>query len=317
MAEFTIRLAKRGDRKKIKKMLEDDVSYARVALRDLDHILSSRLVVVATDGRSLKGALVSIWPRKPYAWLDALAVEPSPLCDSVAGALLDAFEDRLVAAGVGEVLCSIEANDDGMARRWLQTRGFRVVNQFIRFEKKDFDVPAFDAPRVAITTADQGHLSLIHRIEKACFEPPWRDDRSRLREVMVRYPHFRVASIDGTIAGFAYSTIDGAKVGQFVHLAVDPASRGLNVAKELLADAIEFFGSQGVRHIETRTECKNKTARRLFTSFGFRRKGPHRDVFGKHLFPANRAADVPPFAPGENQPGGDRRSREEHRNRTA
>lgn len=283
MGSPTVRLARRGDRKKIKKMLEDDAAYARVPLKDLDHILSSRLVLVATDGDHPKGALVSIWPCPPSAWLDALAVQPGPAGDDIADALLDAFEEHAARKGVRQVLCSIEARNDEAARGSLVARGFQLLTQFIRYEKDNFDVPAFDAPEVAIAAADQGELSAIHRIEKACFEPPWRDDRSRLKAMMRRYPHFRVALLNGDIAGFAYSAIDNALVGQFVRLAVDPAARGRNAAKALLADAIEFFDHRGVRHIETRTERNNKAARRLFTSFGFRRKGPHRDVFCKHL----------------------------------
>lgn len=261
----------------------DGCSYVRVPMRDLDKILSSRLAIVATVNGDLKGALISIWPRPPYAWLDALVAQPDACNGGVFDALLKAFEQHLKVTGVRNVLCSIEDGDDESVRLRLVDRGFRVVTRFLRYQKADLSVPRIDLGPVTVRPAMKKDLAALYRIEDACFEPPWRIHRATLKRFIDLYPRFSVACIGGDCVGFHYSTVDGQGTGDFIHVAVDPGHRGLNIGKLLLADAIEFFQAERASHVESRTESGNQAAQRLFAAFDFQLKGPHRDVLGKDL----------------------------------
>ncbi len=283
MFKLTTRLAKPTDRARVKKMFESGaISYARVPLRDLDYILASRLVIVATHRDCIQGALISIWPRPPHAWLDALTVGPLERCDAIVDALLDGFDDYVALVGARQILCSLEEGDQNLIRERLAASGFNLATKFLRYEKNDFTVPAFDSRRIAVRPARKRDLSAIARIERACFRPPWRNSLASLARTLDHSAIFNAALVDGQIAGFQYGSVENG-IGEFIHVAVDPAFRGMNVAKRLLADAIAYFQRAGVSSIELRTEQTNTSAQRLFTGFGFHRQGPHREVFAKVL----------------------------------
>jgi ribosomal-protein-alanine N-acetyltransferase len=265
--------------------------FTRVPIKDLRAIVQSRLALVAVQGDNLRGVIVSIWPEAPFAWLDAMAVAPGE-DDRILDVLLDSLEDRVRESGARQVLCSVEQGDSGWVQRKLLARGFQLSTRFLRYEKNDFKVPPIDAPEIMLRSAEMRDLPEIFRVEAACFEPPWRCEESGLRHMLERCAIFRVAVIDGMVAGFQYSDIDDAEVGQFLHVAVAPRFRGLKVANVLLADAVEFFEGHGARWIETRTEQRNVRAQRLFASFGFQLAISYRDVFAKVLESNHRAESL-------------------------
>ena len=258
------------------------ISYARVPLRDLDYILTSRLVIVATHRDNVQGALISIWPRPPYAWLDALAIGSTESCRLVLDTLLDGFDDYVALIGARQSLCSLEEGRHHLIRERLLAQGFQLATKFQRFEKNDFDVPSFDSTNISVRPGRKRDLPAIARIERACFRPPWRNSQASLAHTLEHSPIFNVALVDGQIVGFQYGSIENS-TGEFIHVAVDPAFRRLNVAKSLLAEAIAYFKRAGVSTIELRTEQSNTSAQRLFATFGFHRHGPHREVFAKTL----------------------------------
>ncbi len=278
------RLALQSDGEKVRRMVGNGaVRYIRVPLKNFDSILSSRLVIVAAEGDELRACLISIWPYPPYAWLDALAAEQGPACDKIVDGLLDCFEHYLDLLGAHQVSCSFDDGDSNPVREILMAKGFSVTSRFLHYEKTNFSVPKFETDHTVVRSCTNQDLASVYRIEEASFEPEWRNNGAKLRQIIDRFPSFMVALIDGIVAGFQYSTVDGTGVGKFVHTAVAPRFRGLNVGKALLADAIDFFQRQRVKYIEVRTEKNRIAAQRLFTSFGFLPKGPHRDVLTKKL----------------------------------
>jgi len=283
LRKVSFRLALRSDCEGIRRLLNVSVfRYARVPLANLESILSSRLAIVAVEKGRLRGSVISIWPYPPIAWLDALAADRGPSSDTIVDDLLDRFEQALRSWHVQRVSCSFDDGDSNEMRGMLVTRGFTPKGRFMRYEKMDFSVPHFEAPHTTLRPCAKHDLPDICRIEEASFAPEWRNSEEMLMRAIDRFPSFKVALVDGAVAGLQYSTID-AGVGRIIHLAVAPRFRGLNVAKSLLADVIRFFQRRRVKRIEVRVEQNLTDARCLYVSFGFLPKAPDREVLTKDL----------------------------------
>lgn len=86
-----------------------------------------------------------------------------------------------------------------------------------------------------------------------------------------------VADLDGSVAGYSYSGIEGrdymslrGPAGVLHDLVVDPQHRGRGIGRSLLDETLRAIAARGVPQIVLFTAVPNETAKRLFRRAGFR-----------------------------------------------
>jgi ribosomal-protein-alanine N-acetyltransferase len=284
MVLMDVRLADSNDRQSIIALLRaEQESFLRIPISNIDDILNSRLVIKATQENRLVGCLLSIWSTPPLGWLDAVVIDHRADWSEVFQALLRTFEGYLSLRGATKVYCSVEDGIDGLIRLALKEQGYEQTTRFIRYTKHNFLIPVFRLPRINVRKVQRNDIPMLAKIETASFSPPWQMDDKALNQAASRYSYFRVAeNTEGKIVGYQYSHVKD-ETGYFIHLAVSPAARGINIGKVLLTDAMAHFQGCGVQSVEVRTEQSNRTARRLYCSFGFKPNGASRAILMKDL----------------------------------
>jgi GNAT superfamily N-acetyltransferase len=84
---------------------------------------------------------------------------------------------------------------------------------------------------------------------------------------------------------YAVSTALGEKVATLEDVIVTQSARGGGIGKQLMAAIIERARADGARRITLLTDHDNKTAQRLYTSFGFERSSmvPFRRMLARSI----------------------------------
>ncbi|MCH7662810.1 MAG: GNAT family N-acetyltransferase [Chloroflexi bacterium] len=121
--------------------------------------------------------------------------------------------------------------------------------------------------------------ALMHRMGMHLPEPEnvgqaWVDS---FRRTLGRYSFLHVVEVDGKLVGFLLSRLKrvppywgGVIVGEIADLWVDIRARKLNLAKNLLRDAVELLSDQNIHSIEASILFKNEPAQTLGESIGFK-----------------------------------------------
>lgn len=131
---------------------------------------------------------------------------------------------------------------------------------------------------IVIRPAALHDLPTILRIERLVFSDPWSPD-SFAPEFTDEYTFFRVAEVDGDVAGYVIARIV-ARQGEIANIAVDPARQGVGIGGRLLDAAVEAAESAVCEAVWLEVRVSNDPARRLYASRRFeaigRRKGYYR-----------------------------------------
>jgi ribosomal-protein-alanine N-acetyltransferase len=121
-------------------------------------------------------------------------------------------------------------------------------------------------------------LEAVLRIEHQVFSDPWSPD-SFAPEFDDPYTWFRVAEIDGVIAGYVVARIV-AQQGEIANIAVAPSRQGTGLGGALLDAAIAAAEAAECEAVWLEVRLSNDPARRLYASRGFepigRRRGYYR-----------------------------------------
>lgn len=116
------------------------------------------------------------------------------------------------------------------------------------------------------------HHAAVADIDRDAFGPMWGNDTSSLRDIRHATPRHRARIVrEGrTIVGFAISGAAGDH-GYLQRLAVSSTHRRAGHARDLVADAIRWMGSEGLTSALVNTGVDNRPALALYDAFGFRR----------------------------------------------
>ena len=131
---------------------------------------------------------------------------------------------------------------------------------------------------VAIRPAVIADLPSILAIEHAVFSDPWSPE-SFAPEFSDEYGFFRVAEVDGAVAGYVIARIV-ARQGEIANIAVAPSRQGTGLGGRLLDAAVAAAEADICEAVWLEVRVSNEPARRLYASRRFepigRRKAYYR-----------------------------------------
>ena len=152
----------------------------------------------------------------------------------------------------------------------LERQGFRRENSISLFRKQGWKVPATGNEEIGIRPATSEDIPALVGVDEAAFrEDMWRNSADAFQRCLNRMPHFVVAEHRGQVVGYQFSYIRGRE-GYLARVAVHPGAQGQGIGTRLVAEAIRFFRTRGVRSIALNTQRDNYRAQRLYRWFGFR-----------------------------------------------
>jgi ribosomal-protein-alanine N-acetyltransferase len=154
----------------------------------------------------------------------------------------------------------------------LQDHGFVVDNVIVAYTKNDWAVPAQGNQEVSVRSAQSRDFPALVALDQAAFDPLWQNTPDTFRDVLVSYPHFVVAELDGVVVGYEFSSVTEGR-GYLARVAVYPDHQGRGIGVRLMAEAIDFFRGEGARVITLNTQQDNQASQRLYRWFGFRLVG--------------------------------------------
>ena len=120
-------------------------------------------------------------------------------------------------------------------------------------------------------------LDGILRIERLVFSDPWSPD-SFAPEFTDEYSWFRVAEIDGEIAGYVVARIV-AQQGEIANIAVHPSHRGTGLGGKLLDAAVLAADAAECEAVWLEVRVSNAPAQRLYSSRRFEEIGCRRNYY--------------------------------------
>ena len=119
----------------------------------------------------------------------------------------------------------------------------------------------------AIRPAVPADLPAILVIERAVFSDPWSPE-SFAPEFTDEYSFFRVAEVDGEIAGYVVARIV-ARQGEIASIAVAPSHQGTGLGGHLLDAAVAAAEADVCEAVWLEVRVSNEPARRLYASRRF------------------------------------------------
>jgi len=124
---------------------------------------------------------------------------------------------------------------------------------------------------VKIRPMGAGDIQAVYSVDRAAFDPLWRNSQQGLR---VAHDVSRIATVaekEGKIVGYQISTADSLG-GHLARLAVQPGHQGQGVGTALVADVLRQFEKQGLVRVSVNTQEDNVASLRLYEKFGFELK---------------------------------------------
>ncbi len=150
---------------------------------------------------------------------------------------------------------------------------------------------------VEVRDATVDDLGAIVTIERASFGDPWSEAsfRSLLR---AETTHFRVATRDGTLVGYAVTSRIGEEA-ELANLAVHPTARRAGIGAALLDDLLASTDAPPGATVYLEVRASNEPAQALYRSRGFEAVGRRKGYYSR---PAEDAI-VMRHAPSSRHPG--------------
>lgn len=176
---------------------------------------------------------------------------------------------------------------DSMSARKLFTKmGFRFIRHFLELR---LDLSEVQEPHMGLTAHRYRHMKSgeedkLVNIQNRSFADTWGFHPNTLEEIVYRIglpncsPEDILLSSDGDkVIGYCWTRIyvgkneDSREDRGVIHmLGVDPDHRGKGIGKEVLLAGLSYMKSKCLRTVEVTVDSKNKAARALYRSAGFR-----------------------------------------------
>ncbi len=128
---------------------------------------------------------------------------------------------------------------------------------------------------IKIVPMSEEHIAALAAIEQQCFSTPW-SAQSLREELEIPSAVFRVALVDGTVAGYM-GMQDAGDVAYVCNIAVSPDYRRQGVATALIEAQCENARLMMIRELSLEVRTSNREARALYEKIGFQYIGtrPH------------------------------------------
>ncbi len=126
------------------------------------------------------------------------------------------------------------------------------------------------AGRELLRPAVPADLDALMALERACFDRDAQSRRSMAHLVGRAHGEVRVVDHDGRIvAALVLLYRRGTRVARIYSIAVDPAARGLGLARRLIEDADRCARARGCTRLSAEVRLSNRASRALFAACGF------------------------------------------------
>mgnify|MGYP006279325059 FL=1 len=228
-------------------------------------------------GNKLAGALACPPDEDGITWLRLLAAAPGEDPGEIWGRLWPPAREALAGR---DVVASLNAL---ALQPWvadlLLNSGFRKTYQVIIMDWDSAHAANPPEPEdVQIRKMKEGDLEEIYRIDRAAFEPLWRNSLHSLGIAYQAAYLASVALVDGRIAGYQISTV-GALGGHLARLAVHPRQQNRGVGTALVGRGLRALERMGVVRVSVNTQKSNLASLELYQKFGFQRQDESYPVF--------------------------------------
>jgi ribosomal-protein-alanine N-acetyltransferase len=166
----------------------------------------------------------------------------------------------------------------------LSESGFQLDTELVAFENAHLD---------SMDTHEQGNQEIqvldfndkfiddILKIEVNCFKSSWHQTKEDfLSHGRKKNVWFCIALNHDHAIGYLQVTASEG-LGQLGRVAVLPEFQGNKIGTRLIAEAMKWFNTQGVKKIKLRSPIDYTNAHNLYRKFGFAQKGKEFDYFKK------------------------------------
>lgn len=163
--------------------------------------------------------------------------------------------------------------------RLLIKHGFQLDNQIVSLSSQELTVKARTLPEnLQIRPMRLNDIPELEGLDELCFRPPWQLNQSSLEKSYIKGANSSVVSHGGRLIGYQISD----NIFDHLHLAriaVHPDFQGKGIARQLMAEMINYFGDYAIQTYSVNTQADNLASLRLYHSFGFKEEGRPTPVY--------------------------------------
>ncbi len=274
---LTVRRAGPLDAEPVRALIARSAAFAGAWPWD-EYMEQEPFVVACSSGR-LRGAILA-WPDAgPVAWVRLAVLEDGVDAGRWVDMSLPLLCRPLRRMGA-RVLAWMDAG--GWLGSVLRDRFFHPFARLVTLRKRDRWLPPAEQVEAQVRSIVQKDIPSLVPLDRVVFTPPWWLSGETLLKMHRESPCFLLAHYQGQPVGYvsAHWTEYGAHIGR---LAVSPALQGRGVGSLLLTQALVHLWNLGVREVTLNTQVDNRTARHLYTRFGFHPVGIQTVVWGRGI----------------------------------
>ena len=225
----------------------------------------------------LAGALACPPDEDGITWLRLLAAAPGEDPGEIWGRLWPPAREALTGRGRVADLNALALQP--WVADLLARGGFRKTYQVIIMDWDSAHAAYPPEPEdVLIRKMRKGDLDEVYRIDRAAFEPLWRNSLHSLGIAYQAAYLASVALVDERIAGYQISTA-GTLGGHLARLAVHPRQQNRGVGTALVGHGLRALERMGVVRVSVNTQKSNLASLELYQKFGFQRQDESFPVF--------------------------------------
>ena len=161
----------------------------------------------------------------------------------------------------------------------LIKHGFQLYNQIVSLNSQELTPNAQILPEnLQLRPMRLDDIPELESLDELCFRPPWQLNQSSLEKSYQSGAHSSVVSQSDRLVGYQITD----NIFDHLHLAriaVHPDLQGKGIARQLMADMINFFKDYDIQTYSVNTQADNLASLRLYHSFGFNEEGRPTPVY--------------------------------------
>lgn len=236
-------------------------------------------VFLAWHGAELIGYIGLSRPIAGCSWVRLLGIGDGRMPGRIIADLWRGAQARCPQAGIRSVAILMIAN-------WLPTYirqlEFDISDEIITMSYIGSRPATTPTSAAAVRPAEFGDISRLCEIDSQAFSPHWRMSHSDFRQALRMSASTAVASLQGKIAGYQFSTRHD-EGGHLARLAVDPAYQRRGIASLLMHRLLDEMRRTRVESITVNTQASNRPSQHLYQHFGFFRNGYDLELWRKSI----------------------------------
>ncbi len=281
---ISVRQADPADLAALEEMVQDSLHAYRGYGGALQESLHNDIFLSAWQEDGPAGLIMAHRQGPQVAWIYSLAVADDASLSAVGQALLLHLEQHAREQGIA-LIAYMDEFDLSWLRRLLTKNSFRPSTRVVGYEAPAAAPPGYGQSAVQVRPARREDTAAIAALDQAAFGPLWAYSERALLNVMGSVAFFRVAELEGQLAGYILGTLHEDAQAHIVRLAVDPRWQGQGIGTRLLAEAFLSFRAQDAERVSLNTQEENYRSQHLYRRFDFRPTGQSVGVWVKEVGP--------------------------------